>query len=140
MTGINKTLISTGKLALLMLVIFATTHNKAMAQDKKQIVRIAKITVDSTQIDSYRAAVKEIGEASLKNEPGVLMLFSVEDQKHPNQFTVMEVYADGVAYQAHTQTAHFKKYKETVKPMVKSLELIDVDPIVMGIKPALIKQ
>lgn len=123
-----------------MAIFLAMILNNAMAQDKKQLVRIAKITVDPAQVDNYRTAVKEIGEVSLKTEPGVLMLFSVEDKNKPNEFTVMEVYADSAAYQAHTQTAHFKKYKETVKSMVKALELIDVDPIVMGIKPALIKQ
>ena len=31
------------------------------------------------------------------------------------------------AYQSHIQTTHFKKYKETVKNMVMSLELIDTE-------------
>ena len=36
------------------------------------------------------------------------------------------IYADTAAYQSHITTTHFKKYKETVKDMVKSLELVDV--------------
>jgi len=43
--------------------------------------------------------------------------------------TVMEVYADPSAYQAHLQTEHFKKYKRITKDMVRSLELVDVVPI-----------
>jgi len=31
------------------------------------------------------------------------------------------------AYQSHIVTPHFKKYKETVKDMVLSLELIDAE-------------
>jgi len=109
--------------------------NSAVAQDNKQVVRIAKIEIDPAQVENYKAAVKEIGEASLKNEPGVLMLFSVADKIKPNRVTVMEVYADSAAYEAHRQTVHFKKYKELTKNMVISLELAEVDPIFAGIKP-----
>jgi hypothetical protein len=41
-----------------------------------------------------------------------------------------EIYADKEAYQSHLQTAHFKKYKEGTVKMVKSLKLIDTNPMV----------
>lgn len=34
------------------------------------------------------------------------------------------------AAQAHLQTAHFKKYKEGTAQMVKSLKLIDTNPMI----------
>ena len=37
---------------------------------------------------------------------------------------------DKEAYQSHLQTAHFKKYKEGTAKMVKSLKLIDTQPMV----------
>lgn len=43
---------------------------------------------------------------------------------------ILEVYADREAYQAHLQTAHFRKYKEGTADMVKSLKLIDTNPLV----------
>jgi quinol monooxygenase YgiN len=114
--------------------------DNALAQNKKHMVRIAKIEVDSAQVDAYKTAVKEIGEASLRNEPGVLMLFSVADKNKLNRITIMEVYADSAAYEAHRQTAHFKKYKETTRNMVKSLELVDVDTVFSGIKQGTLSQ
>jgi quinol monooxygenase YgiN len=114
--------------------------DNALAQNKKHMVRIAKIEVDSAQVDAYKTAVKEIGEASLRNEPGVLMLFSVADKNKLNRITIMEVYADSAAYEAHRQTAHFKKYKETTRNMVKSLELVDVDTVFSGIKQGALSQ
>ncbi|MXV53149.1 antibiotic biosynthesis monooxygenase [Pedobacter sp. HMF7647] len=99
------------------------------------MVRMALIEIDPGQVDKYKAAVKEVGETSLRTEPGVLMLYSVADKLKPNQVTVMEIYADSAAYEAHRQTAHFKKYKEVTKGMVKSLQLLDVDLIFAGIKP-----
>jgi quinol monooxygenase YgiN len=39
------------------------------------------------------------------------------------------------AYQAHLQTAQFKKYKAETQKMVKSLKLIETNPILLGSKP-----
>ncbi|WP_202409523.1 putative quinol monooxygenase [Hufsiella arboris] len=121
------------KVAVTILLIM--TMSNAIAQNKKQMVRMALIEIDPGQVDKYKAAVKEVGETSLRTEPGVLMLYSVADKLKPNQVTVMEIYADSAAYEAHRQTAHFKKYKEVTKGMVKSLQLLDVDLIFAGIKP-----
>ena len=40
-------------------------------------------------------------------------------------------------YKSHIETPHFKKYKATVKDMVKSLELIDVTLIGSAKKPGM---
>jgi quinol monooxygenase YgiN len=48
--------------------------------------------------------------------------------------TFFEVYASQEAYQLHINAPHFKKYKETVKDMVLSLELVDTDLVVRAKK------
>lgn len=52
------------------------------------------------------------------------------DKADPCKIYILEVYADREAYQAHLQTAHFRKYKEGTADMVKSLKLIDTNPLV----------
>ncbi|HMJ71124.1 MAG TPA: putative quinol monooxygenase [Cyclobacteriaceae bacterium] len=106
----------------------------SLAQEKSQMIRIAKIRIDSAQLENYKIAVKEQIEAAVRTEPGVLMLYAVYDKKDPTSVTVFEIYADEKAYQSHLQTAHFKKYKTGTQKMVKSFELIDVDPIALGAK------
>ncbi len=54
----------------------------------------------------------------------------MQDKADPNRFYILEVYADQQAYRAHLQTSHFKKYKEGTAAMVKSLKLIDTDPLI----------
>lgn len=49
-------------------------------------------------------------------------------------FKILEIYADEAAYKAHLQTPHFLKYKNGTKEMVKSLELIEVTPLIPGMK------
>jgi quinol monooxygenase YgiN len=64
-------------------------------------------------------------------------LQAVYDKAHPTQVTVFEVYTGEAAYQEHLKSPHFLKYKSVTLKMVKSLELIEVPPIVMEIKSEL---
>jgi len=89
--------------------------------------RIAKIKVDAKQLENYKSALKEQMNAAIKLEPGVLSYTAVADKKDATLITIFEVYASVEAYQSHIIAPHFKKYKETVKDMVLSLELIDTE-------------
>jgi quinol monooxygenase YgiN len=99
-----------------------------------KIVRIAELEIHPAQIDPYRALLAEEIEASVDNEPGVLMLHAVAEKERPEQIRILEVYADQNAYEAHLRTPHFLKYKEHTANMVKSFRLIDVDPVMMRAK------
>lgn len=109
--------------ATLILTTFAT-----FAQDKK-VTRIAKITVDSTQLPAYGELLKEQMNAAIKLEPGVLSYNVYADKMHPYIITIVEVYADNESYLSHREAPHFKKYKLATKEMVKSLELSEVTPV-----------
>ncbi len=106
----------------------------ASAQDKSQMVRLAKIQIDSAQLENYKAALKEEIEASVKLEPGVLTLYAVSEKDRPTHITILEIYANTDAYKAHIQTPHFIKYKNYTKDMVKALELTETTPLIPGMK------
>lgn len=91
--------------------------------------RIAKIKVDINQLEKYKVALKEQMNTAIKLESGVLSYTVVADKKDLSLITIIEVYANLEAYQSHILTPHFKKYKDTVKDMVLSLELIDTELI-----------
>ena len=105
------------------------------AQAQNNMYRIAKIKVDVNQIEQYKSALKEQMNAAIKLEPGVLSYTVVADKKDASLITIMEVYANLEAYQAHILTPHFKKYKDTAKNMVLSLELIDTELVERVHKP-----
>ena len=96
----------------------------------ERIVRLAQIEVYPEWLEEYLGYAKEVGTVSMASEPGVIGLFSMQDKANPCKVYILEVYADREAYQAHLQTAHFKKYKEGTADMVKSLQLIDTNPMV----------
>ncbi len=108
--------------------------NNASAQNKNQMVRLAKLVIDSTQLENYKAMLKEEIETSVRVEPGVLTLYAVSEKDNPTHITILEIYADTVAYKAHLQTPHFIKYKTGTKDMVKSLELVSAIPLVPEMK------
>lgn len=128
----NKMQFSQIKLLNTIVIFFALTllfSTNTMAQEKNQMVRLAKIKVDPLQLDKYNAALKEQMTTAVRLEPGVLTYYAVADKNDPSQITILEIYADTAAYKSHIETIHFKKYKETVKDMVKALELTDVNLI-----------
>lgn len=115
-------------------MIMFYSHNNAFAQEKNQLVRMAKLVIDSAQLESYKAFLKEEIETSVKLEPGVLTLYAVAEKNRPTNITILEIYANTDAYKSHVQTPHFLKYKEGTKAMVKSLELVETVPLVPGMK------
>ncbi len=99
-----------------------------------KMYRIANIKVDGNQLEAYKLALQEQMNAAINLEPGVLAYTAVSDKKDPTRITIFEVYASQAAYQAHTLAPHFKKYKDSVKDMVLSLELIDTDLVIRAEK------
>ncbi|MGH2563231.1 MAG: putative quinol monooxygenase [Ginsengibacter sp.] len=98
------------------------------------MVRLAKLVIDSGQLQRYKAALKEEIETSVRVEPGVLTLYAVSEKDNPTHITILEIYADTAAYQAHLQTPQFIKYKTGTKEMVRSLELVPAIPLVPEMK------
>ena len=113
------------------LKLFGKTNEESASpvNTDEKIVRLAEIEVEPEFLEEYMAFAKEVGETSVKVEPGVLTLFSMQTKEDPCKIYILEIYADQEAYQSHIQTAHFKKYKEGTAMMVKSLKLIDVNPL-----------
>lgn len=117
------------------MLLFLTLSTGALAQERDQMVRFAKITVDPLQLVEYTTALKEQMETAVREEQGVFSYHADADKSDPTTITILEIYADSAAYQTHILTPHFLKYKETVKDMVKSLELVDLNIIGIAKKP-----
>ena len=121
-------------LCIIIVIAIVMLPDHASAQNTSNFIRIAKLVIDSTKLESYKAALKEHAQTAVKVEPGVLMLYAVYEKDHPTHVNVFEIYADEKAYQSHIKTSHFLKYKSTVQDMVKSLELVNVVPIALEAK------
>jgi quinol monooxygenase YgiN len=132
----TKLLIVTSFIFIIMVTIVSA---QTLAQQDNRKFRIAKIEVYPAYLNEYKAALAEHAKTAVQVEPGVLALQAVYDKVNPTMVTVFEVYASEEAYQAHLKAPHFLKYKNGTLKMVKSLELIEVAPITIEIKPELMR-
>lgn len=93
------------------------------------IVRLSKIEVYPQYLDEYMKYATEVGEVSLRTEPGVLTMYAVSEKENPCKVTILETYASREAYEKHIASEHFQKYKQGTLHMVKSLVLADQTPL-----------
>lgn len=98
-----------------------------MAEDG--IVRLSKIEVYPQYLDDYMKYTSEVGEISLRTEPGVLTMYAVKEIENPCMVTILETYASHEAYDRHIASEHFQRYKKGTLHMVKSLILSDQTPL-----------
>jgi quinol monooxygenase YgiN len=100
-------------------------------------VRLADIEVDPRHLESFKAAAREHGEATMRVEPGALALHAVAEKENASRIRVFEMYTDANAYRAHLQTPHFKQFRTTTDNSVRARELFETVPVVLGAKPQL---
>jgi quinol monooxygenase YgiN len=110
-------------------MVLACTDGKTM---KEPLVRIAELEIDPAQLAAYKDALKEEITTAIRVESGVLTLYAVSVKDQPSQIRIFETYKDQAGYESHLQTPHFKKYKAETQGMVKSLKLIETEPILLG--------
>lgn len=93
------------------------------------IVRLSKIEVYPEYLEEYMKYATEVGEVSLRTEPGVLTMYAVSEKENPCMVTILETYASQKAYELHIASEHFQKYKQGTLHMVKRLTLSDQTPL-----------
>ena len=57
------------------------------------IVRLSKVEVYPEYLDEYMKYATEVGEISLRTEPGVLTMYAVSEKENPRRITILETYA-----------------------------------------------
>jgi quinol monooxygenase YgiN len=97
-------------------------------------VLVVELEIDASQLEAFKAAIKENGETAVRVEPGCLGFNAAFEKETPTRVRLFEIYANADAFKAHLETPHFKKYAETTKDMVKSRKRIDSVPITLNVK------
>ena len=110
------------------------TYGKQMiacedAEADSMLVRISEIEVYPEYLDEYLSFALNVGAVSVRNEPGVIAIYPMIQQRDSCQVRILEIYADREAYKHHLTTEHFQTYKQGTLHMVKSLDLVDMKPM-----------
>ncbi len=109
-------------------------------QPENMMVRMAEIEVAPEYLEEYLSILKEEAKTSVEVEPGVIVIYPMYQKSHPNQIRLLEIYADKDAYEAHLQTPHFKHYKSATLPMVRFLELVEMEAIDPDAMPTIFRK
>ncbi len=104
------------------------------------IFRIAEIEVKPEFLDAYLAAAGDVGATSVREEPGVLCIFPMQDAEKPTSIRIVEIYRDEAAYKAHLATPHFLRYKTGTPHMIESLRLAPMRPLDPSIFPEVFRK
>ena len=93
------------------------------------LIRISEIAVYPEYLTEYLTFAKDVGATSVKEEPGVVCIYPMVQQRDSCQIRILEIYRDMDAYKSHIQTPHFQTYKQGTLHMVKKLDLVDMYPL-----------
>lgn len=115
----------------ILLAVMLISSMLCMAQDyikpdSTMIVRISEIEVYPEYLNQYLEFAHNVGATSVREEPGVICIYPMQQLRDNCQIRILEIYASQEAYQHHIQTPHFQTYKQGTLHMVKSLDLVDM--------------
>jgi quinol monooxygenase YgiN len=125
--------------SLAAIALFATAAFPAMqtrgaaAQEAGAYVNAVDLDIVPTERDKFIAAIKENGAAAV-NEPGCREFNIMVLANDPNHVSLLEVYDNESAYQAHRTTDHFKKYQAATANMVAKRDVRTMTAIALNAK------
>ena len=81
-----------------------------------QIVHV-HVSVKPDFVNAFKQATVENATNSVK-EPGIARFDVIQQTDDPTQFILVEIYKTAEASGAHKETAHYKRWRDTVMPMM----------------------
>jgi quinol monooxygenase YgiN len=78
---------------------------------------IVHIDVMNARIDEAEALIRQHAADSEK-DPGVVRFEAIQETGRRNHFTVVEVWKDQAAHEAHEAAAYTRQYREKIQPML----------------------
>lgn len=88
-----------------------------------------KTRVKPGSADAFLSAITANAAASVATEPGCLVFDVSQDRLDPDVIYLYEIYCDDAAYEAHTQTAHFRDSRPLVEPLIVDQTCLESDVV-----------
>jgi len=78
---------------------------------------VVHIDVMNARIDEAEALIRQHA-ADSKKDPGVVRYEAIQETARRNHFTVVEIWKDQAALEAHEAAAYTRQYREKIQPML----------------------
>ncbi len=116
-------------------LLVVSSSQRATAQSAPAaFVLVVELEIVPAELGNFKAAIKENGQAAVRDEPGCRAFNIVFEQAKPNRILLFEIYDNAEAFAAHQGSVHFKKYAATTANMIKSRKRIEMTPIALNAK------
>ncbi len=77
------------------------------------------VHVHADQVEPFIAATLDNARASVQ-EPGIARFDVIQQVDDPTRFVLIEIYRTEEAPAQHKETAHYRRWRDTVAPMMAS--------------------
>ena len=93
----------------------------AAGSSSKQLYAVTHIDIagGGPRLAEIVTLIKEFAADSQK-DPGVVRFEVLQQDGHPNHFTIFEVWQSRQAFEAHLAAEHTKQFREKLQPMLGS--------------------
>jgi quinol monooxygenase YgiN len=108
--------------------------SNALAPGAGPVVIVVELEIVPTELDNFKAAVKENAAAWVREEPGCLEFNVAFDKDNPTYAFVFEVYENAEAVAAHQATSRFQTYMAEAAKRVKARKFTEMVPFVLNAK------
>ena len=86
------------------------------------LVLVVHMKIKPDCVDKVMPLLLENARCARQDEPGCLQFDVLGDPSDRTRYMLYEVYKDEAAFEAHQQSAHFKRYMEQGVPLLESRE------------------
>ncbi len=93
------------------------------------IVLFIKVDVKAGKESEFEDLVRQMSEASLRNEPGCLQYNLCKTTEHDN-FVILEKYADQAALDAHRKAGYFKELGGQLRGCIEGTQRHEMNVLV----------
>lgn len=80
------------------------------------VIRVM-VQVRADQVEAFKAATVDNASHSVQ-EAGIARFDVVQQRDDPTRFMLVEAYRDAEAPARHKETAHYRRWRDTVAPMM----------------------
>jgi autoinducer 2-degrading protein len=87
-----------------------------LGKERIMLIVHVHVHVRADQVEAFRAASVENAQQSVR-EPGVARFDVIQQQDDPTRFILVEVYRTPDDPARHKETAHYRKWRDTVESM-----------------------
>jgi quinol monooxygenase YgiN len=79
---------------------------------------VGKLTAKAGKEDELESMFRELSRLAKAHEPGMIQHVIFKSPDNPRVFTVVEVFADQAAFDAHSKTPHYAEVGPRLGPLI----------------------